>query len=80
MKIVPSINLDGEIKVLDLLVDNGICTSRREAREMLSSNAISINNEKYTDENAIIDKNVAIDGKVIVIRKGKKKQFIGIFK
>ena len=79
MKMVPSINLTGEIKLLDLLVDNGICSSRREAREMLSSNAISINNEKLTDENEIIDKNRAIDNKVIVIRKGKKKQFIGIF-
>lgn len=79
MKMVPSINLTGEIKLIDLLVDNGICTSRREAREMLASNAISINNEKLTDENEIIDKSRAIDGKVIVIRKGKKKQFIGIF-
>lgn len=79
MKMVPSINLSGEIKLLDLLVDNGICSSRREAREMLSSNAISLNNIKFTDENAIVDKNIAIDEKVIVIRKGKKKQFIGIF-
>ena len=79
MKMVPSINLNGEVKLIDLLVDNGICSSKREAREMLTANAISINNEKYTDENAVIDKTIAIDGKVIVIRKGKKKQFIGIF-
>lgn len=79
MKMVPSIKLSGEIKLLDLLVDNDICSSRREAREMLSSNAISLNNEKFTDENAIIDKSLAIEEKVIVIRKGKKKQFIGIF-
>ena len=76
---VPSINISGEVKLIDLLVDNGICTSRREAREMLAANAISINNEKYTDENAMIDSSIAIDGKVLVIRKGKKKQFIGIF-
>ena len=79
MKMVPSINLKGEVKLLDLLVDNGICSSRREAREMLSSNAISINNEKINDENIIINKDMAIEGKVIVIRKGKKKQFLGIF-
>ena len=79
MKMVPSINISGEIKLIDLLVDNGICSSRREAREMLASNAISLNNEKFTDENAIVNKDLAIDGKVIVIRKGKKKQYIGIF-
>lgn len=79
MKMVPSINLESEVKLIDLLVDNGICSSKREAREMLASNAISINNEKFTDENVMIDKSIAIEGKVLVIRKGKKKQFIGIF-
>ena len=46
---------------------------------MLTSNAISLNNVKHTDENEIITSDLAIDGKVIVIRKGKKKQFIGIY-
>ena len=46
---------------------------------MLSANAISLNNEKHTDENETITKDLAIDGKVIIIRKGKKKQFIGIY-
>ena len=38
-----------------------------------------LSQEKMTDENEIINKSRAIDEKVIVIRKGKKKQFIGIF-
>ena len=79
MKMVPSIKLSGEVKLIDLLVDNQICSSRREAREMLASGAIALNNEKYSDENAIITNALAIEGKVIVIRKGKKKQFIGLY-
>lgn len=79
MKQVPTVMINGEVKLIDLLVDNNICSSKREAREMLSAGAISLNNGKYTDENAIIDNTIAIDNKVIVIRKGKKKQFIGIF-
>ena len=79
MKQVPSIKLDKDIKLIDLLVDNNICSSKREAREMLTSNAISLNNVKHNDENEIITSDLAIDGKVIVIRKGKKKQFIGIY-
>lgn len=79
MKQVPTVMINGEVKLIDLLVDNNICSSKREAREMLSAGAISLNNEKYTDENTIIDNTIAIDNKVIVIRKGKKKQFIGIF-
>ncbi len=79
MKMLPTIKISEEVKLIDLLVNNEICSSRREAREMLTANAISINNEKYTDENTMINNSIAIDGKVIVIRKGKKKQFLGIF-
>lgn len=79
MKMVPSIKLNEDMTLIDLLVLKEICSSKREAREMLQSNAISINNVKYTDENMIVNKDMAIDGKVLVIRKGKKKQFIGIY-
>ena len=79
-KQVPSIEVAPGDKLIDLLVNSKICSSRREAREMLASGAISINNVRHSDENEIIDENCAIDGKVIIIRKGKKKQFIGIMK
>ena len=78
-KQVPNFKLIEGVKLIDLLVDNEICSSKREAREMLESNAISLNNEKHTDENEVITKDLAIDGKVMIIRKGKKKQFIGIY-
>ena len=45
---------------------------------MLSSNAISLNNEKVTDENLEVTKEIAIDSKIVLIRKGKKKYFLGI--
>ena len=79
-KQVPSIEVAPGDKLIDLLVNSKICSSRREAREMLASGAISINNVRHSDENEIIDENCAIDGKVMIIRKGKKKQFIGIMK
>ena len=78
-KQVPNLKLVEGVKLIDMLVDNQICSSKREAREMLESNAISLNNERHTDENEEITKSMAIDDKVIIIRKGKKKQFIGIF-
>ena len=79
MKQVPTVEISKDIKLIDLLVDNNICSSKREAREMLESNAISLNNIRHTDENEIITKDIAIDGKIIIIRKGKKKQFIGLY-
>ena len=78
-KQVPSIRINEGEKLIDVLVNSKICSSRREAREMLSSNAISLNNERHNDENEVIDASKEIDGKVIIIRKGKKKQYIGLF-
>ena len=79
MKQVSSIKLEDNIKLIDLLVDNNICSSKREARELLAANAISLNNIKHSDENEVINRDIAIDKKVIIIRKGKKKQYIGIY-
>ena len=74
---VQSFEIEEGITLLDLLVNNKICSSRREAREFLSNNAITINGEIVNDESIIIDKKMAIDSKVIVIRRGKKKYYLG---
>jgi len=68
-----------EEPIIDLLVNNTICTSKREAREMLNSGAISINGEKVADENYMCTKAIAIDGNILVVRKGKKKYYLGLF-
>ncbi len=78
-KQVPNIRIEEGQKLIDVLVDNKICSSRREAREMLAAGAISINNERHTDENEEMHSAGAIDNKVMIIRKGKKKQYIGLF-
>lgn len=75
---VPSFKLESGKTLIEILTDNNICSSRREAREMLSSGAISINNEKVSEEDMIIDKSLAIDNTIIVIRKGKKKYYIAM--
>ncbi len=75
---VPTFKLKSGTTLIEVLVNNNICSSRRETREMLSTGAISINNEKVSDENMIIDENLAIDKQVIVIRKGKKKYYIAM--
>ena len=74
---VQSFEIEEGVSLLDLLVNNKICSSRREAREFLSNNAITINGEIVNDESIIIDKEMAIDKKVIVVRRGKKKYFLG---
>ncbi len=79
LKGVPSFDVTGDT-LLDTLVNNKIASSRREAREFLTSGGIVVNGEKVSDENMIIDSSIAKEGKLVVIRRGKKKYYLGIVK
>ena len=61
-----------EMPLIDLLIENKIASSKREAREFLNNNAISLNGDIVKDENLII-KN---DKEYNVIRRGKKKYYV----
>ena len=63
--------------ILDLLVALGAASSKREAREFVSNGAISINGEKVTDINTIVDDNMFIENTYIVVKRGKKNNYIG---
>ncbi|MBQ5998023.1 MAG: tyrosine--tRNA ligase [Treponema sp.] len=76
MKGVPNFDFE-EAPLIDVLVNNKIAQSRREAREFITGKAVSVNGDVMTDENAMITKSMAIEGQIIIIRRGKKKYFIG---
>ena len=78
-KDVPNFEAD-ELTLIDLLVNNSIATSKREAREFIKAGSITINGNKMLDESELIDKSKAIGNKYLVIRKGKKKYYMGIYK
>ena len=59
------------IPLIELLVENKITSSKREAREFLNANAITVNGEVIQDENYILE-----DKKYNIIRRGKKKYFL----
>lgn len=75
-KNVPSFDIEDSSKLIDVLVNNNICSSRREAREFLNAGSITINDEKVKDENMLITKDIAIDNEIIVLKRGKKKNYI----
>ncbi|MBR1416411.1 MAG: tyrosine--tRNA ligase [Bacilli bacterium] len=79
-KDVPNFELENETTLVDLLVNNNIASSRREAREFISAGSITINGDKVCDENQIFTKNDAIDNKILIVRRGKKKYYMGLFK
>lgn len=75
---VDHIDITEEKNIVDFLADNKICSSKREAREMILGNAISINNKKENDLNKTITKKDAIEEKVLLIKKGKKNYYMGL--
>jgi tyrosyl-tRNA synthetase len=68
--------IDTDINIIELLVNSNVTSSKREARELVSSGAVSINGEKVTDLDYTISKNKAIGNKYTVIRRGKKKYYL----
>lgn len=78
-KDVPTFDVLGDT-LIDTLVNNKIASSKREAREFLNNGSITLNGDKVTDENMIIDSSIALEGKLVVIRRGKKKYHLGIVK
>ena len=79
-KDVPTYEILENTKLIDVLVDNLICSSKREAREFLTAGSITLNGDKVNDENMPITKSLAIENEVIVLRRGKKKNYIITFK
>ena len=77
MKGVPTFKFTEDAPLVDVLVNNGMASSKREAREFIKNNAISVNGEIINDETAIIKKDIALEGKVIIFRRGKKKYYLG---
>ena len=69
---VPTITINEETKLIDLLINGNIASSRREAREFLNNNAITLDGDIINDENHIIDLNKTYH----IIRRGKKKYYL----
>lgn len=74
----PSFEVKLGLPLIDVLVNNKIAVSKREAREFLANGSITVNGEKETNENKIVDKDSLMFNKYLIIRKGKKKYFIGM--
>ena len=71
---VPSVEVAKEDKnIVDLIVEAGISSSKRQAREDVTNGAISVNGEKVTDLDYVIDGKDRLEDAFAIIRRGKKK-------
>ena len=78
MKNVPQVSLT-EGPLADVLVAAKVCSSKREAREFIGNGAISINGEIVKDASWALTKESALEGGIVIIRRGKKKFYMGEF-
>jgi len=63
--------------ILDALaVSTQIFPSKGEARKMIQANGFSVNKEKFTDPAGSLSEADIIDGKYILVQKGKKDYYI----
>ena len=63
---------NGNNTLVDTLIELKLASSRREAREFIRNGAVSLNGEKVTDEALVLSSELAIEGRFIVLRRGKK--------
>ncbi|MGL4372701.1 MAG: tyrosine--tRNA ligase, partial [Turicibacter sp.] len=67
-KDVPSVELTEDLNLVDALMVAKAASSKRESREFINSNSISINGDRVSDLEFMVAKENAIDGKFTVIR------------
>ena len=70
-------NVESNISIVDMVVNVGAASSKREAREFISSGAVSINGKKVTDVTLNVTDDMFIDNTYIIIKRGKKNYYIG---
>lgn len=61
----------------EVLTDAGVCSSRREARQFITQGAISVNGNVIKDAARELTAADALEGRVVIIRRGKKKFYLG---
>lgn len=70
-------NVESNINIVDFITNMGVVKSKREAREFITNGAISVNGEKVSDIETMVNDDMFIDNTYIVVKRGKKNYYIG---
>ena len=70
---IPKIELEGEgTGILDLLASTEVANSKGDARRSVEGGGVYLNNERVTDTDGRVRLEDAVEGRFLVLRKGKK--------
>ena len=67
------------VNIIDMCGDTGFLASKSEARRALKENSIAVNSEKVTEDFIFSDADL-INGKYILLQRGKKNKFLVVKK
>lgn len=80
-KDVPNVTMEkSDIGLVELLVDAGISSSKRQAREDINNGAIYINGERNQDVQLTVTGDDRMEDTFTIIRRGRKNYFLIHFK
>lgn len=72
----PKATLEAGVEVLTFLAENQIFESKGAARKMIQNGGVSINREKITDQQMVIDTRMLLHDKFLLIQVGKKNYYL----
>ena len=61
------------LALVDLLAESGLASSKGDARRAIQGGGIYLNNLRVTDQDELVTLNQAIEGRFLVLRKGRKQ-------
>ncbi|NLL74891.1 MAG: tyrosine--tRNA ligase, partial [Erysipelothrix sp.] len=70
------LDLANDGNIVDVLVDLKVFPSKREARQLITSNSVSVNGKVVNDLEFELRKEDAMDQHITLIRRGKKTYFV----
>lgn len=80
-KDVPTYEVDkSDLNIIDLLVNGGISSSRRQAREDVKNGAIYINGDREQEIDYVVTEEDRLEDTFTVIRRGRRNYFLVHFK
>ena len=66
------VKIEDGTSLISALIAVGACRSNREARDLIKGSSISVNGEKVTDLNYVLNASDAFNGSLTILKKGKK--------
>ncbi|MBU3744546.1 MAG: tyrosine--tRNA ligase, partial [Sediminibacterium sp.] len=72
---MPTLPYKGEwpVNIVTLLAESGSFPSKGEAKKMIQAGGVSINEQKVTDIQLLIDDSYLLNSKYLLVRRGKKQ-------